>query len=70
MHTKEINFNVRFDDAGRRELEALADRFRCSRAEVLRRLVSNAFTHITGKMPCCADGGRCFVPHMHTKNTE
>jgi len=67
MNTRDINFNVRFDKEGRRELELLSTIWRCSRAEALRRCVSNAAGHLSGTMPCCADGGRCFVPHMHTK---
>ena len=69
MHTHDVNFNVRFDKEGREELEALSNLWRCSRAEALRRCVTNAANHLSGKLPCCADGGRCFVPQMHTKKT-
>ena len=62
-----VNFNVRFDQATRDELDAITKLWRCSAADTLRRLVRGAHSHIFKDSPSCADGGRCFVPHMHVK---
>jgi len=67
MHTREINFNVRFDTATRDDLDKIADVWRVSRAEAIRRMVQNTAEHIFTEVPKCADGGRCFVPQMHAK---
>lgn len=67
MLKHEINFNVRFDKNTRDELRKVANLWRCSEAEALRRMVRGCGRHLFQNEPTCADAGRCFVPHMHAK---
>jgi len=67
METHDIIFTLRLDTQTRDELDKLSERWRCSRAETLRRLVRNTSEHVFQDTPLCADGGRCFVPQMHAK---
>lgn len=67
MNTHDILFTLRLDSKTRDELERLSTQWRCSRAEVLRRLVQTTTAHMFNATPSCADGGRCFVPQMHAK---
>lgn len=67
MTTHEIIFTLRLDNRTRDELARLSELWRCSRAEVLRRLVQNTTAHLFNDCPTCSDGGRCFVPQMHAK---
>lgn len=70
MNTHEILFTIRLDKQTHKELGVLSERWRCSKAETLRRLTQNAHAHMFGEVPTCADGGRCFVPQMHTKKVS
>ena len=67
MHQSEVVFQFRLNQQHKDELNRLADYWRCSRAEVVRRLIRGAHDHVYQDAPACADGGRCFVPHMHQK---
>jgi len=67
MNSHDIIFTLRLDTQTRDELDKLSNRWRCSRAETLRRLVRNCSEHVFTGTPLCADGGRCFVPQMHVK---
>ena len=66
MHNHPIVFHFRMDERTRNELERVAEKLRCSRAEAMRRLVQNAHDHAYNAAFCCADGARCHVPQMHS----
>jgi len=61
------HFNMRFDEKTNEELTRLTEIFRCSRAELIRRLIFGTAAHCLKKEPTCANGSRCFVPQMHVK---
>lgn len=65
----EHHFNMRFDARTNEELDKLTDLFRCSRAELIRRLIITAAKHSIKREPHCANGSGCFVPQMHSKPT-
>ena len=62
--THSFNSNFRADEWT--ALEDLAHRWRCSRSEVLRRLVLAAADMVATGRPICATGKPCLAPQLHT----
>ncbi len=62
---KRINFNAKFDERTNSNLEALAHRQDCSKAQVVRSLIRQSYemTHLRNAQ--CADGQACRCPHAH-----
>lgn len=58
-------FNVTLDAETRRWLDELAERERCSRAQVVRAALAVRWIHRCAGAPMCGSGQRCLVPHMH-----
>jgi hypothetical protein len=65
MAKQQISFNVLLDPERHRNLCTLARELGISRGAVLRQLLDSGFNHIATKIPTCANGHNCFVPHMH-----
>jgi len=60
-------FKVRLNAVERKELDALAEKMRCPKSQVIRRLLMGAHRHLLEDKPRCADGSGCLVPHLHTQ---
>jgi hypothetical protein len=58
-------FNVVLSNKHSARLVDLAAHFECSKANVVRMSINSAHAMIFDKTPSCADGSKCFVPHMH-----
>ena len=63
-------FNVLLPPAEVAQLAALADALHQSRGAVIRGLIRSAHAMILKKVPTCATGGPCFVPHLHQVQTS
>jgi len=61
--THSFNSNFRSDEW--LALEELAHTWRCSRSEVLRRLVLAAADMVSTGRPTCATGKPCLAPQLH-----
>jgi len=67
MPSTKYTFNVILTDDEKVHLRKLAEKLKSSRGAVVRRLVDAAYQHAVLEQPTCADGGRCFMPQMHTR---
>ena len=59
-------FNVILSAAQMDQLGQLARKRECSQAQVIRFALTSAYQMIFRHTPTCADGSRCYVPHMHS----
>ena len=65
MLRKDIPLNVKLDPVLKKKLEDLATASCVTMSQVVRAAVVAQHAMRFGKIPCCADGSRCYVPHLH-----
>ena len=65
MSKKGHPFNVILSKTQVEQLSALASKSNCSQAQVIRWTIAAAYHMAFRATPSCADGSRCFVPHLH-----
>lgn len=65
MSKRGHSFNVVLDATQITHLGELATRSKCSQAQIIRFALRDAWNMVFRHKPTCADGSRCFVPHMH-----
>jgi len=65
MPKKAHPFNIMLSPTHVKSLTQLAQRSHCSQAHVLRCALDAAYRMVFAHVPSCADGSRCYVPHMH-----
>jgi len=64
--TRSHSFNVLLSEYEYDRLNELRHLRNISAGAVLRQALHSLYFHSLKATPTCADGGRCFVPQMHT----
>ena len=52
------------------KLQQLAKLRNLSMGAIVREMIKHTFYHTVERVPTCANGQSCFVPHMHTYRPE
>lgn len=65
MSNKTHSFNVLLDDQTYTNLIRMANDQHLSAGQIVRDLISRAALMTLSKVPTCANGQNCYVPHMH-----
>lgn len=60
-----ISFNVLLSQEDADKLDQLAKHYECSKGLVIRQSVRNHWAMTIMRVPTCATGQRCPVPHIH-----
>lgn len=67
MAKKDNAFNVMLSTEQKNMLNQLAESLNCSKGQTFRFMLIAAYQMKFKDTPTCANGSRCFVPHMHGK---
>ena len=67
VNPKAHNLSVTIYPTHIKMLDELALRLECSRAQVIRTLITSHYAHTVTHKPTCANGSQCLVPHLHNQ---